>query len=100
MELTTEIILSTAAIIGGIITIVGALHSLYNLARKIDDAIGEDSSGRTLSSRLSDVENQLNKVDSQNVSERIDKIETRTAQTSTEISIIKDFLFSRPHDKI
>lgn len=95
MEPTTEILFSTAAVIGGLITIISALYSVYKVARKIDDAIGEDSSGRTISERIDYVESKLLAYDGKSLSKRIDKIETRTAKTSTEVSIIKDFLFSR-----
>ena len=48
-----------AAIIGGVAALAGALHAIYKLLHKINDAIGVDEDGRTLSERMTRVEYQL-----------------------------------------
>lgn len=100
---TTGIILSIAAVIGGLVTIVGALMAVYKVARRIDDAIGVDAKGRTISERLDRVEHQLWENGGSSLADRVNKIERASEQTSTEVTIIKDFIMSgtlTPHVSI
>ena len=87
-------LLSFAAVIGGLITIVGALVAVYKVARRIDDAIGVDSKGRTISERLDRVEHQLWENGGSSLADRVNKIERASEHTSTEVTVIKDFIMS------
>jgi hypothetical protein len=91
---TTGLILSIAAVLGGLATIVGALFAVYKVARRIDDAIGVDSKGRTISERLDRVEHQLWENGGSSLADRVNKIERASEHTSTEVTMIKDFIMS------
>lgn len=90
----TGILLSVAAVVGGLATIVAALFAVYKVARRIDDAIGVDSKGRTLSDRLDRVEHQLWENGGSSLADRVNKIERAAEHTSTEVTMIKDFIMS------
>lgn len=89
-----NIILSSAAIISGVGVIIGALYAVYKIARKIDDAIGIDEKGRTISERLGKVEHQLWPNGGSSLADQVHKIDTSMTQTSAEVGLIKDFLLS------
>lgn len=91
---TTGILLSVAAVVGGLVTIVGALIAVYKVARRIDDAIGVDAKGRTISDRLDRVEHQLWENGGSSLADRVNKIERASEHTSTEVTMIKDFIMS------
>jgi helix-turn-helix protein len=89
---TTAIFLSVAALVGGAVTIIGALIAVYKIARRIDDAIGVDSQGRTISDRLGRVEHQLWENGGSSLADRVNKIEATASATATELSLIKEFI--------
>ena len=83
---------TVAAVITAIGVIVGGIIAIYRLARKIGDAIGVDSKGRTLSDRLERVEHQLWENGGSSLADRVNVIEAHAIKTSTEIEIIKHFV--------
>lgn len=90
----SNLILSVAAIIGGLVTICAALLAVYKIARKIDDAIGVDEKGRSISDRLGRVEHQLWPNGGSSLADQVHKIEASMTKTGAEVEIIKDFLMS------
>jgi hypothetical protein len=90
----TSIILSIAAIIGGLGTIFAAVYFVYKVARRIDDAIGVDEKGRTISDRLSRVEHQLWPNGGSSLADQVHKIDQCMTKTSAEVEIIKNFIMS------
>jgi hypothetical protein len=91
---TNGMIMSIAAIVGGLVTIAGALYAVYKVARRIDDAIGVDSKGRTISERLDRVEHQLWENGGSSLADRVNRIERAADHTTTEMALIKDFIMS------
>lgn len=89
-----NIIISIAAVLGGLVTISGVLLAVYKIARKIDDAIGVDEKGRTLSDRLGRVEHQLWPNGGSSLADQVHKIDASMTKTGAEVEIIKDFLMS------
>lgn len=87
-------IISVAAIVGGLGTIFAAVFFVYKIARRIDDAIGVDEKGRSISDRLNRVEHQLWPNGGSSLADQVHKIETSMTKTSTEVAIIKDFIMS------
>jgi hypothetical protein len=83
---------TVAAVITAIGVVVGGIIAIYRLARKIGDAIGVDSKGRTLSDRLERVEHQLWENGGSSLADRVNVIEAHAIKTSTEIEIIKHFV--------
>lgn len=87
-------IMTLAAIVGGVTVIFGGLISIYKIARRVDDAIGKDDSGKTVSDRLSKVEYQLWENGGESLADRVNRIEKHSAHTATEVSLIKDLLLN------
>ena len=87
-------IMSLAAIIGGLTIIFGGLISIYRIARRVDDAIGKDDNGKTLSERMSKVEYQLWENGGESLADRVNRIEKHSQHTATEVSLIKDILLN------
>lgn len=55
----TDQIAAVAAILAGLVAITILTNKIYQMIRRIDEAIGVDDKGRTLSQRLEAVEHQL-----------------------------------------
>lgn len=87
-------IMSIAAIVGGLAVIFGGLVSIYRIARRVDDAIGKDEKGKTLSERMSKVEYQLWENGGESLADRVNRIERHSEHTATEVSLIKDILLN------
>ena len=65
---------------------------VYKIARRIDDALGVDREGRTISDRLSRVEHQLFPNGGSSLTDKINRIEFEQRHTQTEISSMKAVL--------
>lgn len=87
--------LSTVMLVLGTITAVGAfLFSIYKLAKRIDQAIGTDSQGRTLSDRMSRVEHQLWENGGDSLKDQVNNIQKGQIEIKAEMTIIKDLLIA------
>lgn len=67
--------ISIAALLLAITTITVFTYRVYKIARRIDDTLGVDKEGRTISDRLSRVEYQLFPNGGASLSDKINKIE-------------------------
>jgi len=70
-----EQIVGVAALFLAITTISVFTFRVYKIARRIDDALGVDSEGRTISDRLSRVEHQLFPNGGTSLTDKINRIE-------------------------
>lgn len=87
--------LSTIMLIVGTITGVGAfLFTIYKIAKRIDQAIGVDSSGRTLSDRMGRVEHQLWENGGDSLKDQVNLIQKGQIELAAEMKIIKDILIT------
>lgn len=68
--------ISIAALLLAITTITVFTFRVYKIARRIDDTLGVDKEGRTISDRLSRVEYQLFPNGGASLSDKINRIET------------------------
>lgn len=68
--------ISIAALLLAITTISVFTYRVYKIARRIDDTLGVDKEGRTISDRLSRVEYQLFPNGGASLSDKITKIES------------------------
>jgi hypothetical protein len=91
-----QTILGVAAVVVAIGSIVVGLYQLYRLFRRIDDAIGVDKDGKTLSDRMSRVEHQLWENGGSSLADRVNRIETLSIETSAQVTLIKEFLVPTP----
>lgn len=71
-----EQIVAIAALLLAITTISIFMFRVYKIARRIDDALGVDSEGRTISDRLSRVEHQLFPNGGSSLTDKINRIES------------------------
>ena len=79
---------------GGAVTITGALYAIYKIAKRLEDAIGTDAKGRTISERLDRVEHQLWENGGSSLADRVNTIEMHSVKTSTELEFIKELIIN------
>ena len=87
-----ELILTTGAIISSLAVVFGAVFAVYRIAKKIDDAIGVDSKGRTLSDRLDRVEHQLWENGGSSLADRVNNIGEHVIKTTAKLEVIEKIL--------
>lgn len=87
-----EAIYSIAGIITALGVVIGAVIAIYRIVRKITDAIGVDSKGRTISERLDLVEHQLWENGGSSLADRVNKIDTGMVAIGTEVKFIRDMM--------
>jgi hypothetical protein len=88
--MTNELIMAVTASITAFGVLGGVIVAIYRVAKKISDAVGLDSHGRTLSERLERVEHQLWENGGSSLADRVNNIEKHVVKVSTEIEFIKD----------
>lgn len=89
-----EVIITIAAVIGGLIVIFGAIVSIYKVARRIDEALAVDDLGRTVSDRLSRVEYQLYRNGGSSLADEVGETHRIAIETATQVQIMKDILLT------
>ncbi len=90
--MTTELILTIAAVITALGVIFGGVYSTYRIVSRIGQALGTDSKGRTLAERLDRVEHQLWENGGSSLADRVNNIEVHVVKSTTEIELIKQFV--------
>jgi hypothetical protein len=83
-----ETLMTIAAVITAVGVIIGALIAIYRVARRIGDAIGVDSKGRTLAERLDRVEHQLWENGGSSLADRVNNIDKSVTSLSAELKLI------------
>lgn len=87
-------IMMIGAIASSLLVIAAALRSIYKITRKVDDAIGTDARGRTITDRLDRVEHQLWENGGDSLADRVNQLSTCAHETSVEVKFIKDVLLT------
>jgi hypothetical protein len=90
MLMPNEILFSIAAIVTALGVIIAGMLAIYKIAKRVDDAIGLDTQGRTLSERMNKVEHQLWENGGSSLADRVNTIETHVIKMSAEVELIKD----------
>lgn len=88
--MNSEVIIVIAATAAAFGILIGAITAIYKVARRIDEALGLDSEGRTVSDRLERVEHQLFENGGGSLADRVNNIEKHVVKVSTEIEFIKN----------
>ena len=83
-----DAVIATGAIIAALIVIGTALLKLYNIAKRIDAAIGVDEKGRTISQRLTSVENAVMPDGQTSLPSRVDQIEKDIVKVDTKVDAL------------
>jgi hypothetical protein len=87
-----ELILTTGAITSSLAVVFAAIFAVYRIAKKIGDAIGLDSRGRTLSDRLARVEHQLWENGGSSLADRVNSIGEHVTKTTAKLEVIEKIL--------
>lgn len=85
----SEQVISIAALLLAITTISIFTYRVYKIARRIDDALGVDKEGRTISDRLSRVEYQLFPNGGTSLSDKIGRIESEQRAMQGKIDTVE-----------
>ena len=88
-------IMSTILLVIGTLTGLGAfMFSIYKIAKRVDQAVGVDSDGKTLSDRMSRVEHQLWENGGDSLKDQVNSIASCQTEIRAEMGIIKDILIA------
>ena len=90
----TEIIFTIAAVITALGVIFGGVYATFRLVTRISQAIGVDSSGRTISDRLERVEHQLWENGGSSLADKVNTIGDHVVKLSAETELIKDLVIN------
>ena len=88
--MTNELLMAIAAAITSFGVLIGGVIAVYRIAKRIDQALGVDQHGRTISERMERVEHQLWENGGGSLADRVNNIEKHVVKVSTEIEFIKD----------
>ena len=87
-----EIAITVGAVVGSLLVIFGALYKVYKVAKRIDDALGLDSKGRTVSDRLDRIEHQLFPNGGSSLTDKINSIAFEQKAMKGELDAVKDIM--------
>jgi len=88
--MTEQFLIAAAATMAAFAVLFGGVVSVYRIAKRVDQALGLDKEGRTVSERLERVEHQLWENGGSSLADRVNNIEKHVVKVSTEIEFIKD----------
>lgn len=88
--MTNELLMAIAASVTAFGILIGAVVAVYRIAKRIDDALGLDKDGRTLSDRMDRVEHQLWENGGSSLADRVNNIEKHVVKVSTQLDLIKE----------
>jgi hypothetical protein len=87
-----EIILMVGAVVGAILVVFGGVVSIYRLVRRIDNSIGLDQDGRTVTDRIGRVEHQLWPNGGSSLADKVNELDRQSRETSGEVKVILNLL--------
>lgn len=85
-------IIATASAVGALGVIIGAIIAVYRIVKRVDDAIGKDSAGRTISDRLDRVEHQLWENGGSSLADRVNKMNAVATETAAQVEVIREMM--------
>ena len=88
-------ILSNIAMVIGLAGGLGSiLYVIYKIIKRVELAVGVDSSGRTLAERMERVEHQLWENGGDSLKDQVNSIEMLARETAVEVRFIRDIVVS------
>lgn len=90
--MAVEGIITAGAVVGAIGIIVTFGFKGYKIIKRIDDALGVDEQGRTVSQRLTAVEGQLTMPDGRSITEKINAIEREQVSLQAQFGTLQRLL--------
>ena len=95
-----EIAITVGAVVGSLLVIFGALYKVYKVAKRIDDALGLDSEGRTINERLGRIEHQLFPNGGSSLTDKINQIAFEQRAMKGELDAVKDIVAAVLKEKV
>ena len=95
-----EIAITVGAVTGAFLVVVGALYKLYKIAKRIDDALGLDSEGRTINDRLGRIEHQLFPNGGSSLTDKINQIAFEQKAMKGELDAVKGIIGTMWQEKV
>ena len=92
MSSDSQVLSQIVMLVGSVTAILAFVYSIYKIAKRVEDAIGVDEEGRTLSERMDKVEYQLWPNAGKSMADRLNSIDKTNNQVVTEVKIIKELL--------
>lgn len=92
MSTSSQVLSQILMLVGSVTAILAFVYSIYKIAKRVEDAIGVDEDGRTLSERMDKVEYQLWPNGGKSLADRVNSIDKTNNQVVTEIKIIKELV--------
>jgi len=93
-------VFSTIILVVGAITAVGAfMFSIYKIAKRVDQAIGVDAQGKTLSDRMSRVEHQLWENGGSSLKDQVNDVQKCQTEINAKMGVIEGLLIAMVEPK-
>lgn len=92
MSSDSQVLSQIVMLVGSVTAILAFVYSIYKIAKRVEDAIGVDEEGRTISERMDKVEYQLWPNAGKSMADRVNSIDKTNNQVVTEVKIIKELL--------
>jgi hypothetical protein len=87
-----DLILMAGAVAGAVIVVFGGVVSIYRLVKRIDNSIGLDQEGRTITDRMGRVEHQLWPNGGSSLADKVNELDRQSRETSGEVKVILNLL--------
>ncbi len=95
-----DIFSTPAATVGSLLVIIGGIASVYRLIKRVDNVIGKDEHGRTLSDRMSRVEYQLWQNSGDSLRDAVDQVTERQIAMDAKLDIIHEVMMVQVSEKV
>jgi hypothetical protein len=87
-----ELILMAGAVVSAVLIVFGGIISTYRLVKRIDNSIGLDQDGRTVTDRMGRVEHQLWPNGGSSLADKVNELDRQSRETSGEVKVILNLL--------
>lgn len=93
--MTEMSVLTTTMLIIATVTAISAfMYSIYKIAKRVDQAIGVDSQGKTLSDRMSRVEHQLWENGGSSLKDQVNDVQKVQTEINAKMGVIEGLLLA------
>ena len=93
-------VLTTIMLVIGTVTAVGSfMFSIYKIAKRVDQAIGVDAQGKTLSERMSRVEHQLWENGGSSLKDQVNDVQKCQTEMNAKMGVIEGLLLAMVEPK-
>lgn len=94
-----SVLTTTMLIIATITAISAFMYSIYKIAKRVDQAIGVDAQGKTLSDRMSRVEHQLWENGGSSLKDQVNDVQKVQTEINAKMGVIEGLLIAMVEPK-